>query len=923
MKRGWRMLWAGGLWVSMAMSLCGQERQLSRCPHLVCPQLIPKAPLAPLIACTGSELVVCADLEQIPGCYGEENFEYIVGEQNWKWSVEGFDAKPPSGRGSCAVFTNVGVGYGRVEFTVWGARKMGEAPCRDRKTVATPVHSHRLVLWLEPPNYLPLDGFDPPDHQEHSMLVVARLNPERSDYAYEWSLSGTCVFGPAGSEKNSRVILDTDQPSGTYRGERVQVAKVCTEAQLFTVVQVDVDGGLCESQEEQVGLMVAANNNDSDGSGVADYYEQPVGTEDPDLVPIRVTIEPPNLPASEVVSIFGGGLYEDRYKRQVAKSAYSVGELPKTLYLEGRTPSDRPRDRTISVVHAASGARDRLKYTVVKVDMAVDGNRDGVIAFDNPEDAQCLFWVNDDYDVKHWNERMWQQDDGDPAEHRDCDDNYIGNIEKSSSGACERDLEDFARLHIRVDNNLATMPGITYYLVFEHISSGSPSVNIFEAVDTSSKYLSEPMVAAQQIGMQNLTLNGVAASEVALDPFFIKTGNQVSPFLIEGRSVGKGSLTLIVKKDGKPLCRKAVSLELHQMPWFYDVYTVSVTSGVRWEVQIPTTAVHSQTASYRPATDEKFLMVHGWNMNDKEKKAWIETVFKRLWWQGYRGAVALFDWPTLSDMNFWDVLAGAHHFDNSEFRAWLSADALVGVFNALNKDGTLRVLAHSMGNVVVGEALRRYAGVKLHTYIACQAALSAHYFDNTVAVDHPCEQKIFDPWFPNTPDIMGYFATGDTNSYPYLLRNKANVSNMRNYYNDVDWALQWWELNNVLKPDGLTPYLFGYRGSTDRYREGLDQFARGATVDPYEVLSVADARQRYMIFSYCAESRSRALGQAESSMFAGWHLRLPTQQGGMGYDWQHYSHSRQFRSTIADEWPFWSRVFKDCEFENRKGETSQ
>ncbi len=34
----------------------------------------------------------------------------------------------------------------------------------------------------------------------------------------------------------------------------------------------------------------------------------------------------------------------------------------------------------------------------------------------------------------------------------------------------------------------------------------------------------------------------------------------------------------------------------------------------------------------------------------------------------------------------------------------------------------------------------------------------------------------------------------------------------------------------------------------------------------------------------------------------------------MGYDGQHYSHSREFRSHIADEWLFWERVFDDGQF---------
>lgn len=544
---------------------------------------------------------------------------------------------------------------------------------------------------------------------------------------------------------------------------------------------------------------------------------------------------------------------------------------------------------------------DKLVLNVLELGIAMDGNRDDTIDFDNPADAKYLFWVNDDVDVISDGE----EDDAESGT-ANCDDNVI---------TCKRDLEDFTRLHIKADDNTANLSGITYFLKFENVTSGSPSANVFEAVGESSGYLSDTNIAPQQIQKTNLVT--VATTEQQLPSQYIKTGNLVSPFILEGKSGGKGDLTLIVKKDGKEVCRKAVTLELHDTPWFYDIYSVGVSSGDQWEVQIPTTATHSQTASNSPVTDEKFLLVHGWNMNASEKTNWIETVFKRLWWQGYQGSVALFDWPTLSDMNYGDVLAGAHHFDNSEFRSWLSSDALIDAFNTLNGDGNLRVLAHSMGNVAMVEALRRYTGANLHTYVACQAALSAHYYDNTVASSNPCHYQGFpyDVTFPQTPDIMGHFSTGDTNSNPYMTDNDTHVSNMQNYYNGVDWALEWWEINNVLKPDGLT-YLFGYYGSEDHYQEGTDQFSRGPLDDPYEILSVTNQRQRYMIFSYCDESRSRALGQTTNSEFACWNLELPVDQGGMGYNHQRYSHSREFRSNIADEWDFWFRVFETCQFQD-------
>jgi len=162
---------------------------------------------------------------------------------------------------------------------------------------------------------------------------------------------------------------------------------------------------------------------------------------------------------------------------------------------------------------------------------------------------------------------------------------------------------------------------------------------------------------------------------------------------------------------------------------------------------------------------------------------------------------------------------------------------------------------------------------------------------------------------------MGHFSTGDANSDPYMRDNDTHVSNMQNYFNAQDWALDLWEINNVRKPDEWTPYLFGYDGRLDQYQEGVDRFSRGPISNPTEILSVNNQRQRFMIWAYDAESRSRALGQTENGEFSDWNLELSPAQGGMGYDDQHYSHSREFRSHVADEWEFWKRVFGTCQFE--------
>lgn len=515
---------------------------------------------------------------------------------------------------------------------------------------------------------------------------------------------------------------------------------------------------------------------------------------------------------------------------------------------------------------------DTCLVHVLKIDMAMDGKRDDAIDFDDPDDAKYLFWVNDDVDVISGGE----EDDAQSGT-ANCNDNVI---------TCRRDLEDFTRLHVRVDDNTANLSGMTYWLKFDNVAAGSPAMNLFEAVDTSLDYLTSQSVSGQQIA--KVKLLEIGSTEQQLPTQYIKTGNQRSAFLVEGKSAGKGDLVLVIKKDGVEICRKAVQVDQRPIEEFYQKYVVTISTDD--EVNPTSTAVGSYT--YSPENDEYLLHVHGWNMENWEKDRWTETIFKRLWWQRYKGHVGGFQWPTL----------GTLYYDRSEFRAWRSAQALSHRITALNStySGEIRVLAHSMGNVVMGEALRQLSAGQVHTYIAAQAAIPAHCYDNAVA----------NYWTSfSTPNVYGFYFSGVTPSVPYLNGNSAKAGSMAQYFNALDYALGAWQLNNELKPDLNYHYTEG-DANVDTYNTGGgDRFYYDSPV-PLDERDMVFQADRYEIFARCAESRARALGR--EGTVAGFGIFRNLQL--WGYDGQHYSHSREFRSNIVTEWPFWSSVIQDGNF---------
>jgi hypothetical protein len=170
-----------------------------------------------------------------------------------------------------------------------------------------------------------------------------------------------------------------------------------------------------------------------------------------------------------------------------------------------------------------------------------------------------------------------------------------------------------------------------------------------------------------------------------------------------------------------------------------------------------------------------------------------------------------------------------------------------------------------------------------------------------------------------TPNIYGnYFSDpvtpnssikGDEKN-PYFKGNDSKVFNMIvRYYNNKDFALKYWDANNSSKPDDLTS---GYH-----YQEGdgkPDTYNPGGGDLFYFKTSLASWRRlyfladRFEIFARCLQARTRALGTINE------HVDQFTMEHNLkdwGYDDMHYSHSREFRSDIVREWPFWKAVGVD------------
>jgi hypothetical protein len=308
------------------------------------------------------------------------------------------------------------------------------------------------------------------------------------------------------------------------------------------------------------------------------------------------------------------------------------------------------------------------------------------------------------------------------------------------------------------------------------------------------------------------------------------------------------------------------------------------------------------------------------NMSPSDKTQFADTMFKRLWHQGYKGRFGAFRWPTFYGLigPSWGNLKGQNldtaHFDASEQRAWNSASALKNL--VINRESIfgankIRLYGHSMGNIVCSEALRQMAPVShVNTYISAQAAISSHVWDNTTL-----NMNYSFPYNRQTPNVYGYYWQPGAINEPINWDNQNRPSYMNpqympsgtvyiNHYNPLDWALSYdnWQRNQLLKPD------INYGYGQPPWDQMMIQGRFYKTTPPTNLIFPDN---RFEIFSYAAESHGFATGQQGTTGGMFDTSKSVNLLQAYSFENTHKGHSAQFRSTIQKRWTYWGKALED------------
>lgn len=583
-------------------------------------------------------------------------------------------------------------------------------------------------------------------------------------------------------------------------------------------------------------------------------------------------------------------------------------------------------------------------------DNTMNGNGDSYGTIPRP----FVFWRNDNYDrnTKDADDGVPYDDDVLRADSpgsvtRDTPDFDYRNSAGHRVIPCTRDVQDFARLWICgvTTNLLAALPvdstvtlsiGANPAFSGDDPTTGNPTIDLFVADDSDGGigYLTNRLTANFQLESPYVGRLGIGQSiQLNTGPLagYLARGH----FLFCGVSNGFGEITLTIADDnGNVLGQTRSYIEIKEIKQMYERWTVGDDRN-----KAPKTKAIVASDNFAPDggmalpfkydynanTDTNspyILYVHGWNMKPWEKDRFAESAFKRLYWQGYQGRFGTYRWPTGNGFTGWKTaITDPDNYDDSEYIAWRSAVGLSNKLTDLNMKypGHVYMLAHSMGNVVAGEALR-LAGTNriVNTYVASQAAIPSHVYDNTV----PDYSFTFTLDFgPKTPNIYK----------DWLSTNSAAVGRRVNFANTNDYALSrpHWELDQLLKPDQS---LFGWSYFFDGYpHDGDSNYNPGAPDDTapwnyffkqvpfgdpsyFDIVNVTT--NRYEVMAYAAQSRSPALGATPVATLSAsvdltqiWPPDPNPNFQDSPYS-EHFYHSAQFRGRCWEEWKYWNTLLR-------------
>jgi cysteine peptidase C11 family protein/alpha/beta hydrolase family protein DUF900 len=363
----------------------------------------------------------------------------------------------------------------------------------------------------------------------------------------------------------------------------------------------------------------------------------------------------------------------------------------------------------------AEESEDVAQNTNIALNVTVNSDNDKDRIIDGRDDEKettepFIFWLNDD-------------DDDGIAGQNDSEDFWIDGL---------KDLEDLAPIRLQTSWIDPIPAGFKYRLEL----NGGAQIRVFRYEGTQTEYLTKKEVATV-LPWQEEYASGLVGDGryVDIDPGDFKgsegSENKEMWLLFEGVKPGEGSLCLsLVNEEG---IRQTESikclLKIQKIEQFYAAVTArdpedkkvnSIVIGVGGDF----------LTIYDLKKDKDYVVfLHGYNVAIDKAFETFSTVFKRLYWNGVigEGGDSEFVGITWFGNETWFSFFNKNVFN--AFQTSIPVGKFLKDLNDRNSGRQLNVMAHSLGNLVVSNAIKNTDDLHVNKYISIQSAVAANAYN--------------------------------------------------------------------------------------------------------------------------------------------------------------------------------------------------
>jgi len=248
-------------------------------------------------------------------------------------------------------------------------------------------------------------------------------------------------------------------------------------------------------------------------------------------------------------------------------------------------------------------------------------------------------------------------------------------------------------------------------------------------------------------GAQLTTISNIASGGAPLWPSFIAdiATNNEGIILVEAVTNTTQPLVLTIYHGTNQIAQTQLYLSISGVEQMFRSKTMLLNpqSGT-----VADRLTDASVPNEPDTTDKNFVFVHGYNVNPQQARGVASDMFKRMYWSGSHAKFWAVTWEgadTQGSIHLPGMSDVTPDYHSNVFNAFNTAPELA-TFVATLTNGPVVVAAHSLGNMVVLDALDEYSA-PISQYFMLDAAVALEAIDPSTA---PTNVMITSAWLPYT-----------------------------------------------------------------------------------------------------------------------------------------------------------------------------